>query len=785
MNKGGKSGAGVPDEPKKKPSEPTAKISRELNRRQLENLLDSLPIITYMVEPRPPYKPIYVSRNINILGYTQQDWYQTSGLWITLIHEDDRERILAETKTAIHTGGETDYEYRIHARDGTIYWFYDKGRFARDEQGNPVSWEGILLDISERKYAENARIESEKKYRQLFEQATDAIFIFDRSGVLLEVNSRACEILGCDDDELLGTNIKALFAAHEMSANPLRLDELFSGEKVFGERQIEAKNGTLIATEISAKKLDEQRAQAIVRDISRRKRLEENLRLLQSAVYQTHDSIVLTTAELDEPGPQIVFVNPAFSVMTGYSSEEVIGKTPRILQGEKTDRAVLDRMRRCLIEGKEFRGEVINYRKDGSEYWLEWNVTPLLNEKNEITHYIAVQQDITNRKLLEEQLRQSQKMEAIGRLAGGVAHDFNNLLTVITGYCDLSLPLIEKNSTLGKNVEQIKQAGERATNLTRQLLAFSRTQIFQTRVLNLNQIIGDMELMLRRLIPENIEFLVDLSEDVGTIRADSGQIEQVIMNLVVNARDAMPNGGKLRITTDETCLRAKQSAQFADIKPGNYVRLTISDSGTGISDEVKKKIFEPFFTTKNSDKGTGLGLSTAYGIVLQSGGYITVKSEIGDGATFFVYLPRVFGEDAEDITPVADTEKTALPADSKTILIVEDEELVLNMVRKILLSWKFNVLVARDGKEAFEICTRSAEPIDLLISDIVMPHMNGRELAERAAVFQPQMRVLFMSGYTDDAVLRQGISEETENFIQKPFTPAALAKKILKIIIDD
>lgn len=763
-----------------------AKISGEEIRRRHGELLDSLPIITYIVEPRPPFAPVYISRNINMLGYTEEDWFNVANLWINIIHEDDRERVLAETKAAMEAGGETDCEYRVRARDNSVYWFYDKGRFARDEQGNLVSWEGILLDITERKRAENARLESENKYRQLVEQASDAIFIFDRAGVMLEVNPRACEIVGCESEELLGTNVKALFAVEELTANPLRLDELFAGERILSERQIRAKNGTPVSIEISAKQLDKQRAQAIVRDISERKQLAENLRLLESAVFQSRDAILLTTAELDEPGPQIIFANPAFSEMTGYRNEEIVGKTPRILQGEKTDRAVLDRLRRDVSEGKEFRGEAINYRKDNSEYWVEWNVTPLKNEAGEVTHFLAVQQDVTERKHLEEQLRQSQKMEAVGRLAGGIAHDFNNLLTVINGYGDLTLHLLEKDSPVRENVEQIKQAGERAASLTRQLLAFSRTQIFRTRLLNLNQIIGDMKTMLRHLIPENIEFSVNLSEAVGSVRADSGQIEQVIMNLVVNARDAMPDGGRLTIAIDEVRIKAKQSAQFADIKPGDYVRLTISDTGTGIGDEVKKQIFEPFFTTKSSDAGTGLGLSTAYGIVSQSNGYIAVESEIGRGATFIVYLPRVFGEAVEDVAPSAiDAKKTDFTAGAKIILLVEDEEIVLNMVRQILLSWEYNVIAARDGKEALDICRRFDKPIDLLITDIVMPHMNGRELAERATAFQPQMRVLFMSGYTDDQVLRQGISEENAHFIQKPFAAPALAQKVLALIGDE
>lgn len=761
--------------------DPIFESNRKDIQNQYENLLESLPVITYIVEAKPPYAPIYVSANIRMLGYTQEDWFKIQGLWINLIHEDDREHILAETKSAMHEERETKYEYRMRARDGKIYWFYDRGRFAKNNAGEIISWEGVLLDITERKNAELKLIKSESNYRLLIEQASDAIFIIDRKGSLLEVNSKACEMLKCQDEDILGNDIRESFLASDLEKSPLRFKDLLAGKSIMSERQMLCGDSTLVQVEISAKMLDDERILGIVRDISARKRMEESLRLLESAVYQAKDTVLITTAELDAPGPQIVFANPAFTEMTGYSVEEVIGQTPRILQGARTDRQVLKKLHRDLLKGIEFRGEAINYRKDGSEYWVEWNVTPLRDAGGVTTHYLAVQQDITSRKSLEEQLRQSQKMEAVGRLAGGIAHDFNNLLTVIMGYSDLSLRRLSDAEPARRNIEEIKRAGERASELTKQLLAFSRKQILQTRVLNLNTVISEMERMLHRLIPEHIELEMDLKPLLGNVKADVGQVEQVVMNLVVNACDAMPNGGKLIVRTQNFQLPGKNDS-LPDGNSKKYILLTVADTGIGMDAELQKQIFEPFFTTKEKDKGTGLGLATAYGIVTQSAGYIKVDSEVGRGSTLSVYLPLVSEIEPDKFPKSSDAN---VSASGKTILLVEDEEIVLNLIRQILISRGHKVLNASGGTEALKICREHQEPIDLLITDVVMPKMNGRELAEQIARLRPQTKVLYMSGYTDDTILRHGISATDAHFVQKPFDPESLANKISEVINAD
>jgi PAS domain S-box-containing protein len=380
---------------------------------------------------------------------------------------------------------------------------------------------------------------------------------------------------------------------------------------------------------------------------------------------------------------------------------------------------------------------------------------------------------------LEEQLRQSQRMEAIGRLAGGIAHDFNNLLTVISGNCQLSLLELMEGDPLRGNIEEIKKAADRAAILTRQLLAFSRRQILEFRVLHLNSIIRDMGKMLHRVIGEDIELVTLLAEDLGKVRTDSGQIEQVILNLAVNAKDAMPNGGKLIIETANVDLDEEYAHAHIGMKPGSYVRLSVSDTGAGMKPEVRERVFEPFFTTKDKGKGTGLGLSTVYGIVKQSGGYIWVYSEEGYGTTFKIYLPQV--EEPVEFMGKKIEDKEA-PRGRETILLVEDEEAVRKLGVQFLKKQGYTVLEAIHGSDALMICEQHRGPVALMVTDVVMPGMSGRDLSERLKSICPGMKVLYMSGYTDEAIVHHGVLEKGIHYIQKPFSMEALAKKVREVL---
>jgi two-component system cell cycle sensor histidine kinase/response regulator CckA len=391
---------------------------------------------------------------------------------------------------------------------------------------------------------------------------------------------------------------------------------------------------------------------------------------------------------------------------------------------------------------------------------------------------LAVLLDITGRRHLEDQLRQAQKMEAVGMLAGGVAHDFNNLLTIITGYSQLILNTLTPNDANRHSVEQIMKAGERAAALTKQLLAFSRRQVLQPKVLDLNKLVSSLAAMLQRLIGEDVDLRLVLPADLGRVSADPGQVEQVLMNLVVNARDAMPKGGVLTIETGNIQLDSNYAGRHVNVKPGPYILLAVSDNGAGMDEATQARLFEPFFTTKSSGKGTGLGLSTVFGIVKQSGGSVEVYTEQGRGTSVKVYLPRI--DQPVSVDPESSRKKPK--RGSETILLVEDDEMVRTLVRETLQREGYKILDAPGPLEARRIAEQFRPPIQLMITDVVMPKVSGRELAEQLSRKRPDMKVLYMSGYTDNAVLNSGILEKEVAFLQKPFTPGALTEKVREVL---
>ena len=481
--------------------------------------------------------------------------------------------------------------------------------------------------------------------------------------------------------------------------------------------------------------------------------------------------------------------NQALADVYETTVDNLIGKTDRdfnlneadVTRFAEQDRDVMLTMQQHFIEEEP----VIN-PKTSEVMWFQKTKVPLLSSDGQCREILGIASEITQRKRAEEalghtqaQFLQAQKLEVVGRLAGGIAHDFNNLLTAIGGYSDLSLRGLGPDDPLRSNLEEIKGASDRAASLTRQLLAFSRKQVMQPKVFDLNSVVANTERLLRQMIGEDIELKTILQPDLGNVKADPGQMEQVIMNLVVNARDAMPSVGKLTIETANTELDEIYAQKHFAIMPGAYVTLAVSDNGIGMDEATQQHIFEPFFTTKEPGKGTGLGLSTVYGIVEQSGGKINVYSEVGKGTMFKIYLPRVH-EDVQKYQSVA--EVADLPMGTETILLVEDAEIVRNLTRKVLETSGYRVLEANSPGAALRICEEYQGAIDLLLTDVVMPDMSGRELANRLAAMRPSMQVLYMSGYTEDAIIHHGVLQEGINFIQKPFSPGELAQKVREVL---
>lgn len=553
-------------------------------------------------------------------------------------------------------------------------------------------------------------------------------------------------------------------------------------EKTFS---ITCKNGEIKEIEFRPTLLDDGRIVVILFDITERKRAEEALSHSEEQYRLIAENTKDLICTLDLQG-NFHYVSPSFKEVLGYSPEELRDLNAFSLIHPDDREPTMKIYQQALIN-KEARNAEFRFRhKNGNWCVFESVGNWIFNGNGAPRESVLVSRDITERKQAEEkmaalqvQLGQSQKMEAIGRLAGGIAHDFNNILAVIQGYSDLCLSGIPKENPLREDIQEITNAVKRAANLISQLLAFSRRQTMEMEVINLNPLLQNLEKMLRRVIGEDVELVTTLPDDLGRVKADPGQIEQILLNLTVNARDAMPSGGKLTIETANVTLKENNRQNHMVLTPGHYVMISITDTGLGMTQEVKERIFEPFFTTKEIGKGTGLGLSMVYGIVKQSGGHIGVDSEPGKGATFRIYLPRV----DEPVVEVDEKEIGGPPLGNETILVVEDEEEVRKLVARSLKKQGYKVLEASQGKEVFSLCEEQGGPIHLMVTDVVMPEMTGVELAKHIKQVYPEIKVLYMSGYTSDrvAVDCENVEKGIE-FIQKPFTVYKLARKIREVL---
>ncbi len=569
---------------------------------------------------------------------------------------------------------------------------------------------------------------------------------------------------------------------HAMAGVPIKVgDEVFGvlglvfleSGAFFSEQQMQALEqfGELASLALENARLNEESQ----RELSERKRVEENLRKLSVAVEQNPASIVIT----DTFG-NIEYVNPHFSRLTGYSFAEVVGQNPSILKTGETATEQYRTLWQTIASGGEWRGEFHNRKKNGELYWEQALISPIRDDNGLITHYIAIKEDITDRKQLESQLQHSQKMDAIGQLAGGIAHDFNNILTAIVGYATIIQLKLPDESPLRKNAEQITATAERGASLTQGLLAFSRKQTSQRVTVDLNEIIKRVHQLLLRLISEDIHLDIQLDPQTLSISADSGRIEQVLMNITTNARDAMPLGGSIVITTETITIDSAFVLNKGFGKPGRYVLFTCRDNGEGIDEEDLKHIFEPFYTTKEIGKGTGLGLAIVYGIIKEHNGYTTCHSTVGQGTVFRIYLPLL--SSAPEIIVEKVEEQKAHVEGRDCVLLAEDDKEALTLCRELLEEFGYSVIVAVDGEDALEKFREQRERITLVILDVIMPKMNGMEVYKAMQSDAPNTPVLFCSGYDRDVVAAQGVMEGGLNFLAKPFTPKDLLMKIRGVL---
>ncbi len=617
------------------------------------------------------------------------------------------------------------------------------------------------------------------RYTDLYDFAPVGYLTLSADGVVTQVNLTGAKLMGVDRSWLVHRHFSFFLDAPDRARFADFLRTVFSThQRAVCELSPPQKNGPLVSLRIEGTHVEQgNECRVALFDITAEKRADIALHLRVAALNAAANAILIT----DRNGT-IEWVNAGFTQLTGYSAYESIGKNPRqLVKSGIHGTAFYKTLWDTILRGAVWQGEITNRRKDGTRYVEERTITPFRDERGEIVHFISIGRDLTEQRQLEAQLGQSHKMETVGRLAGGIAHDFNNLLTVINGTVELIMAEMPRDVAMRQDLEQVREAGTRAATLTRQLLAFSRKQVMKFDVIDMNRLMAGVQAMLQRLIGEHIELMIEPTDRVGCVRADPTHIEQVVMNLAVNARDAMPLGGTLTLATRNVVIGDSPPIDHVPLAPGEYVQLVVSDTGAGMDDAVRSRVFEPFFTTKGLGQGTGLGLSMVYGIVKQSGGSIFAQSSVGQGSTFTIYLPRVY-EVSSHTTPVSTP--AAMPG-TETVLLVEDEDGVRRLAERVLRIAGYKVLTAGNGLEALELLRTTTEVVPLMVTDIVMPGMGGSQLAEECRKLRPLMKVIFTSGYADDATLHDRHLDTTVPFIAKPYTAAELTRCVREVLDAD
>ena len=641
----------------------------------------------------------------------------------------------------------------------------------------------LFDNITDRKQAEEALRRSEERYKAIFDNASIGIDMMDAEGRFLQVNNALTQMLGYSGDELLNLTIFDITHPDDAESTRLHHDQMANAESApyrLQKRYVK-KDGHVVWTDVYVSSLRDSKGGhlatiGVISDITQRVAVQEERERLASAIEQAAEVVVIT-----DGGGNIRYVNPAFEKVTGYTRSEALGLTPRLLKSGEHDKEFYKQLWNTIKRGQVWSGRLVNRRKDGRLYQEEATISPVRDSSGNIVNFVAVKRDITEHLELASQLLQAQKMEAIGTLAGGVAHDFNNVLQVAVGYSELILSDEELPGHYRADLKKILESARRGADLVGRLMTFSRKTDIKPQPLNLNRRITELWKILDRTIPKMIDIQLLLGEHPASIYADPTQIDQVLMNLTVNARDAMPEGGKLIFETANIVLDEEYAAMHLGAQPGHYVLLTVTDTGTGIDQETLGHIFEPFYTTKEVGEGTGLGLAMVYGIVQQHGGHIRCYSEVGEGTAFKIYFPALVAD--EELNETA--ERVIPRGGSETILLVDDEELIRDLGSRILTKAGYRVITGSDGKEALEVYRQSSDKISLVILDLIMPKMGGKKCMEEILRIDPKAKVIIASGYSESGPARGAMSRGAKGFVQKPYKMRELLTMTREVLDKD
>ena len=740
-------------------------------RDYFAELAESLPIQIWTAHPDGNLD--YIGHKLEILCGKGKSFIRDN--WLDFLHPDDRERTINAWQRALETGDSYRVEFRLRTAAGNYLWHLTQAEPAKDDHGNIVRWLGSSTDITSLKELEQYTLQLSERFRSTLDSLHEGFLTLSSDCELLFANSNAIAILSKPQGELK----QSLWKIFTPESAPMIHQELKSALKDGRPRHVVEEHTGL------SKWLDlhinptEEGVSLYLSDVTHEQHIQQELRLLRHAVSRLNDIILITEAyPIDKPGPKIVFANEAYERITGYKIEEVIGKSPRILQGPKTNRDDLRKIRTALENWQPVRAQLLNYKKNKDEIWLDINIAPVTDEQGKTTHWVSVERDVTHQKLVDEQLERAHRLESIGRLTGGIAHDFNNLLTVIIGNADMLVSLSEGDASITASAKMIMRASERAGQLTQSLLAFSRKQTLLPQTINLSELLDEFVPLLESSLGEKNTLSLHVDDALWFVEIDTAKFENMLINLAINARDAMPVGGKVSLTIKNMTLTDSQTDDYEPVPPGDYVMISFLDTGCGIKAENIDKIYEPFFTTKSPNVGTGLGLSMVFGFVKQSGGHIRVLSEEGKGTQFLIYLPK---RETQELMPSEEKgiEKTS---QSKTnhglILVVEDNASILALAKHYIESAGYEVITAPDSDVAKSII--DAQPdIDMLFTDIIMPgEYSGYGLADYFLSKFSDKPVLYASGYNSELKKADIQANDRLMFLTKPYKRDELLEKL-------